>query len=66
MTENIHQNEMPSVAIHISKVGKVQITFAGAVCSMDSISEEAVLTIAATQLIDLKKAVNDFVADQGL
>lgn len=57
------QDELPSVAIHVSRTGQVQITLTGAVCAMDDVSGQAVLTISATQLQELKSVLSDYVPD---
>ncbi|MGK9282334.1 hypothetical protein [Sinorhizobium meliloti] len=58
MAEN--QEELPTVAIHLSQTGQVQITFKDAIAAMDEVSGEAVLTIHATQLDELRDAVLQF------
>ena len=54
------QETIPSVSIHLSKTGQVQITFAGAVAAMDDATGEAVLTIHADQLEELRDAIEGF------
>ncbi len=56
--------ETPSVNIHLSRTGQVQITFAGAVCAMDEAAGEAVLTIHASQLQELHDALAEFLPNQ--
>ncbi|WP_250973179.1 hypothetical protein [Agrobacterium rosae] len=50
----------PSVAIHLSHTGLVQITFKEAIAAMDNVTNEAVLTIHATQLEELRSAILEF------
>ncbi|KJF73163.1 hypothetical protein [Agrobacterium arsenijevicii] len=59
MEEEIIHPE-PTVGIHLSASGQVQITFVGAICAMDDVAGEAVLTIHATQLEELRDAILDF------
>lgn len=56
--ETIHPE--PTVSIHLSASGQVQITFVGAICAMDDVAGEAVLTIHATQLEALTKSIQEF------
>lgn len=57
------QIEVPSVSIHVSQTGLVQITFTGAVSSMDEASGDAVLSISAVQLQELKAAILEFLPE---
>lgn len=59
MEEEIIHPE-PTVGIHLSASGQVQLTFVGALCAMDDVTGEAVLTIHATQLEDLKNSILEF------
>ncbi|MBD9542959.1 hypothetical protein IB276_26285 [Ensifer sp. ENS04] len=54
------EEKLPSVAIHLSHTGRIQITFKDAIAAMDDASGEAVLTIHATQIEELRDAVLQF------
>lgn len=58
------EETIPTVSIHLSQTGQVQITFKDSIAAMDEITNEAVLTIHATQLEELRDAVLQFLPVQ--
>ncbi|KJF70186.1 hypothetical protein [Agrobacterium arsenijevicii] len=57
----IRHEESSTVSIHLSETGQVQITFRDAILAMDEVADEAVMTIHASQLEELRDAILAFI-----